>query len=158
MITEIKIMINLQSNTLVNTAYALLILIIMLFIDYFLGNILMGIGNSYGGILGLTISLMITFVLFFGTFIIPILIITEHPIMPTNMLLGIGSLLIGIPAVVFIFQTVGFVVENFLGTGDYAIIGNLLMLLIIIAVGVIMPIFIMLKPDPVLGQMLGGEQ
>lgn len=144
-------------TSIINTSYAILILITMIVLDYFLGNMLMGFANSQENVLGLIIMIMITFVLFFGTFIIPLLIIQGRPVIPTNMILGIGSLMLGVPAIIIIYQTLGTITDTLL-TGELSIIANLFMLVSTIAVGVIIPIFSMTKEEPILEGMLSGGE
>lgn len=130
-------------------AFAFITLLIMLLFDWTWGRHLMSFTDFYTGIEGWILKLMITFTFGFGTIILPLMIFYGHKINPLNIVLGLGALLIGIPSMLFITQIIPIIIEITGITGELKVIADVFTIFLIIAIGFIMPIFVMLKEEPI---------
>lgn len=145
---------------LTSMAFAIVIFIMMIVIDYTWGNFIFSFADSMTADNPIIIKLMVTITLGFATIILPILVATEkvNP-NPLNVVYGIGSMLIAIPAMMMITTLIVPIMDLFLTDATQILIINLMIVITIIMFGFIAPIFAMLQPENIdLMGMMQGEQ
>lgn len=124
------------------------VLLFMIMIDFYWGQFIMSFANGLAGEQAILIKLMITFTLLFGTFVVPILILSGkvNP-NPFNLIYGIITMLVGITIVLTILWIIEPIATLLLTGTEYLIIINALMMLAILFFGFINPIYAMIQDD-----------
>lgn len=134
-------------NEITRKGYAFIFLIVAIVIDVLWGNWIMDFARTISGDQSIIIQLSVTICLAFMTFVIPLLIFTDKILPhPKSMLLGLGSVIIGIPLIMIILAVI-VPTADLLLEGTPLMIINMMTFVMIIIAGFGIPIWTMIQGD-----------